>query len=122
VTLSAQVDGPLSCRFDRLRMEQVVSNLVSNALRYGAGSPVHVSLSHARNALRLEVRDGGPGVPAHERERIFERFAQSDNASRRGGLGLGLYIVRQIVEAHGGRVRAEEARGGGAAFVVELPV
>jgi PAS domain S-box-containing protein len=122
VTLSSRLSGPLPCRFDRLRMEQVVSNLVSNALRYGAGSPVHVSLSRARNALRLEVLDSGPGVPAHERERIFERFAQSDNASRRGGLGLGLYIVRQIVEAHGGRVRAEEASGGGAAFVVELPV
>jgi signal transduction histidine kinase len=91
-------------------------------MRYGAGSPVHVSLSRSPNALRLEVRDSGPGVPAHERERIFERFAQSDNAARQGGLGLGLYIVRQIVEAHGGRVRAEEARGGGAAFVVELPV
>jgi PAS domain S-box-containing protein len=122
VTLSAQVESPQPCRFDRLRMEQVVNNLLSNALRYGAGSPVGVSLARARNALRLEVRDGGPGVPAAERERIFERFTQSGNAAHRGGLGLGLFIVRQIVEAHGGRVRAEEAHGGGAAFVVELPV
>jgi PAS domain S-box-containing protein len=121
VTLSAQVDGPAPCRFDRLRMEQVVSNLVSNALRYGAGSPVRVSLTRHEGTHRLVVRDGGPGVPAPEREHIFERFTQGRNASHKGGLGLGLYIVRQIVEAHSGRIRVEEAPGGGAAFVVELP-
>jgi PAS domain S-box-containing protein len=121
VILSAQVEGPVHGRFDRLRMEQVVNNLLANALRYGAGTPVRVLLSSEEGTTRLTVCDGGPGVPPTERERIFERFAQTHNASYKGGLGLGLYIVRQIVEAHGGRVRAEDAPGGGAAFVVELP-
>ncbi|NMO15408.1 PAS domain S-box protein [Pyxidicoccus fallax] len=121
VVLSATVDGPLRCRFDRLRMEQVVSNLLSNALRYGGGSPVRLSLSSRDGATRLAVLDGGPGVPESERERVFERFTQGHNAPRKGGLGLGLYIVRQIVEAHGGHIRVEQAPGGGAAFVVELP-
>ena len=122
VVLSARVDGPMDGRFDRLRMEQVVNNLLANALRYGAGSPVRVALSREEGTARLVVRDGGPGVPAEARERVFERFAQNHNATNKGGLGLGLYIVRQIVEAHGGRVRVEEAPGGGAAFVVELPL
>ncbi|MFP2933616.1 ATP-binding protein [Pyxidicoccus sp. 3LG] len=122
VTLSAQVDGPVHCRFDRLRMEQVVSNLLSNALRYGAGSPVRVALARQDSICRMEVRDGGPGVPEKDRERVFERFTQSQGSTHKGGLGLGLYIVRQIVEAHGGHVRVEQAPGGGAAFVVELPL
>ncbi len=122
VTLSAQVDGPARGRFDRLRMEQVVSNLLANALRYGAGSPVRLTLAHEEGPVRLVVRDNGPGVAEKDRERIFERFAQNPNAVHKGGLGLGLYIVRQIVEAHHGHVRVEEAPGGGAAFVVELPL
>jgi len=122
VVLSARVDGPMEGRFDRLRMEQVVNNLLANALRYGAGSPVRVALSREEGTARLVVASAGPGVPAEARERVFERFAQNHNATNKGGLGLGLYIVRQIVEAHGGRVRVEEAPGGGAAFVVELPL
>jgi PAS domain S-box-containing protein len=122
VILSARVDGPVHGRFDRLRMEQVVNNLLVNALRYGAGTPVRVSLTHEEGTTRLVVRDGGPGVPETDRERIFERFAQNHHASYKGGLGLGLYIVRQIVEAHGGRVHVEDSPGGGAAFVVDLPL
>ncbi len=121
VSLGLVVDGPAPGRFDRLRMEQVVSNLVANALRYGGGSPVRVSLARREGSTRLVVEDKGPGVPKAERERIFERFSQGREAEHKGGLGLGLYIVRQIVEAHDGRVWVEEAPGGGAAFVVELP-
>ncbi|WP_241759065.1 sensor histidine kinase [Pyxidicoccus parkwayensis] len=122
VTLSVRVDGPVQGRFDRLRLEQVVSNLLANALRYGAGSPVRVSLTREEGPVRLVVRDYGPGVAEKDRERIFERFAQNPNAAHKGGLGLGLYIVRQIVEAHGGRVHVEAAPGGGSAFVVDLPL
>ncbi|WP_043710356.1 sensor histidine kinase [Corallococcus macrosporus] len=121
VLLDSHVDTPAPCRFDRLRMEQVVSNLLTNAFRYGAGKPVKVTLRHMPDSLRLVVQDGGPGIPEADRSRVFERFTQGDNAQRRGGLGLGLHIVRQIIEAHGGRVHVEEAPGGGAAFVVDLP-
>ncbi|WP_342376060.1 PAS domain-containing sensor histidine kinase [Myxococcus stipitatus] len=122
VQLTASVEGPVVGRFDRLRLEQVVSNLLSNALRYGAGNPVRLSLTRHEDGVRLLVRDSGPGVPPGDRERIFERFTQGDNARRRGGMGLGLYIVRQIVEAHGGHIRVEDSPGGGATFVVDLPL
>ncbi|NVJ23605.1 PAS domain-containing sensor histidine kinase [Myxococcus sp. AM011] len=122
VQLNASVEGPMMGRFDRLRMEQVVSNLLSNALRYGSGNPVHLSLTRYGGTLRLQVRDSGQGVPEKDRERIFERFTQGDNAQRTGGMGLGLYIVRQIVEAHGGHIRVEDSPGGGATFVVDLPL
>lgn len=121
VRLDSHVDAPALCRFDRLRMEQVVSNLLTNAFRYGTGKPVKVSLTHAPDRTRLVVQDSGPGIPAADRDRVFERFTQGDNAQRRGGLGLGLHIVRQIIDAHGGRVHVEETPGGGAAFVVDLP-
>ncbi|MFB1479016.1 ATP-binding protein [Corallococcus sp. RDP092CA] len=121
VELDARVEGPAPCRFDRIRMEQVVSNLLSNALRYGQGTPVHVSLRRQDGRLRLTVQDGGPGVPEADRERVFQRFAQVQGSTRTGGLGLGLYIVRQIVEAHGGRIWLEDTPGGGATFVVTLP-
>ncbi|MBZ4394256.1 ATP-binding protein [Myxococcus sp. XM-1-1-1] len=122
VPLSAKVDGPMEGRFDRLRLEQVVSNLLSNALRYGAGNPVSLSLTRHGDKAKLTVCDSGPGVPVKDRERIFERFTQGDNARRQGGMGLGLYIVRQIVEAHGGHIHVEDTPGGGATFAVELPL
>ncbi|MBU8900388.1 PAS domain-containing sensor histidine kinase [Corallococcus sp. H22C18031201] len=121
VVLEANIESPAPGHFDRLRLEQVVNNLMTNAFRHGKGSPVHVSLTSCDNTLRLMVRDHGPGVPLSERERVFQRFAQGRDSQRAGGLGLGLYIVRQIVEAHGGRVWVEDAPGGGAAFMVELP-
>ncbi|MCP3104682.1 ATP-binding protein [Myxococcus sp. K15C18031901] len=122
VMLHARVDGFIVGRFDRLRMEQVVSNLLSNALRYGGGKPVHLSLMRHGSGIQLLVRDAGPGVPEKDRDRVFERFTQGDNARRQGGMGLGLYIVRQIVEAHSGRIHVEDSPGGGATFVVELPL
>jgi PAS domain S-box-containing protein len=121
VSLDMRVEGSATCRFDRLRMEQVLSNLLTNALRYGQGSPVRVTLNCKPDELRLSVQDGGPGVPVEERERVFQRFAQVQGSARTGGLGLGLYIVRQILEAHGGRVWVEDTPGGGATFVVTLP-
>lgn len=121
--LTVQVQGPLEGAFDRLRLEQVLVNLLSNALRYGGGSPVAVRLERTPEGARLVVEDEGPGVPEADRERIFGRFEQSEGTSGAGGLGLGLFIVRQIIEAHRGRVRVEPGAGGrGAAFVVELPL
>ncbi|XXF81601.1 ATP-binding protein [Myxococcaceae bacterium GXIMD 01537] len=121
VSLRMDIERPLPRGFDRLRMEQLVSNLLTNALRHGAGTPVRISLGRSDGVVRLRVEDGGPGVPPEDRERIFQRFSQGEGSMQKGGLGLGLYIVRQIVEAHGGRVWVEDAAGGGSAFVVELP-
>lgn len=106
--------------WDRLRIEQVVMNLLSNAFRYAPGTPVTVEISCEGKDAMVEVHDRGPGIAAGQLDRIFERFERAGSASA-GGLGLGLYIVRQLVEAHGGRIRARNAASGGAVFTVRLP-
>jgi PAS domain S-box-containing protein len=123
VSLTAELTPGLVGRFDKLRLEQVVMNLLSNGLRHGGGHPMEVRLEKTSGGARLVVRDEGPGVPEADRERIFARFEQVRGAARAGGLGLGLFIVRQIVEGHRGHVHVEPGPGGrGAAFVVELPL
>lgn len=105
------------------RLRQVLVNLVTNAFKYSPEpTPIEVQVTCDDNHVFLRVVDQGPGVPAHERDRVFERFARLDGGSARPGLGLGLYIVRIISENHGGCVRVEETPGGGATFVVELPL
>jgi PAS domain S-box-containing protein len=108
--------------WDRSRIDQVISNLVSNATRYAAGTPIEIAVTSEGGAAVLEVRDRGPGVPAGELGRIFDRFERCAPMRHYGGLGLGLYVVRQITEAHGGSVTADNRSDGGARFIVRLPV
>ncbi|MDB4970072.1 MAG: hypothetical protein JWN44_5761 [Myxococcales bacterium] len=115
-------EEPLVGLWDRARLEQVVTNLFSNAIKYGAGAPITVNLRRDGNQARLEVRDLGIGIAPAERERIFERFERAVSAKHYGGLGLGLYIVRRIVDAHGGRITVDSSPGTGSVFVVELPL
>jgi signal transduction histidine kinase len=107
-------------RWDPQRIEQVVANLVGNAIRYGDGEPLEVALSRRGAAARLEVRDRGPGIDPQDHARIFRAFERASGADA-NGLGLGLYVVAQIVTAHGGNVAVESAPGAGAVFVVDLP-
>jgi two-component system, OmpR family, sensor histidine kinase MtrB len=110
-------------RADRRRLERVVANLVENAEVHGRGlAGLHVH--RGNGVIRLLVEDAGPGVPAGFRERVFERFARGPaNGNPRGdGAGLGLALVAEQVRLHGGRVWVEDRQGGGARFVVELPV
>lgn len=116
-------DGPVSARFDEARMQQVLLNLLENAARYApAPSRIELALARGPRGPRLSVRDYGPGVPADERERIFERFARGTAAQGKSGLGIGLYLCRMIVERHGGALGVEGAAGGGALFWIELPI
>ncbi|WP_164016796.1 PAS domain S-box protein [Pyxidicoccus trucidator] len=111
---------PVVGRWDRLRLEQVLLNLLTNAMKYGAGRPIRVEVTRQGDKALLLVADHGVGIPLESQARIFERFERA--ASRNyGGLGLGLFITRQLVEAHGGRIRVESEPGQGAAFIVELP-
>jgi signal transduction histidine kinase len=107
---------------DRRRLDRVVVNLLDNAERHGGG-PVRVAVLRRDGCVRLEVDDAGPGVPAHLRDRVFERFARGAAGHRRDddGTGLGLAVVAQHVRAHGGTVWVEDRPCGGARFVVELP-
>jgi signal transduction histidine kinase len=109
---------------DPLRLEQVVSNLLSNAVKYSpAGGPIDVRLEHiGPAALSLEVRDWGVGIPPERRGQLFDRFYQAHGEGHFGGLGLGLYISRQIVELHGGRITADFPADGGTCFRTEIPV
>jgi signal transduction histidine kinase len=109
-------------RWDRLRLERVVTNLVSNALKFGKGRPVELRVEREDGLARLVVRDHGEGIPLEAQEKIFDRFERQPSGGKHAGFGLGLYIVRQLVEAHGGTIRVESQPGEGAAFIVELPL
>ena len=98
-------------------------NLISNAMKYSpAGSPVEVALEPTRGNVVLRVSDRGPGVPQPDRVRVFEPFQRAGlSKDAVPGVGLGLFVVRRIVEAHGGEIAIEDTPGGGAAFRVSLP-
>jgi signal transduction histidine kinase len=113
---------PVFGRWDRLRVEQVVTNLLSNALKYGAGRPVVVRVEEDGQRARLTVQDQGIGIAEEDLGRIFERFERAVSDRHYGGLGLGLYITRQIVEALGGSIEVESEPQHGATFTVLLPL
>ena len=119
-----ELGGPVVGLWDRGRLHQVVTNLMGNALKYGEGRPVtvRVAADDANDVARLEVSDNGPGIPSNLHDRIFEPFKRADISGQQEGLGLGLFIVRSVVERLGGGVRVDSRPGAGATFVVELPV
>jgi signal transduction histidine kinase len=115
-------DASVPGRWDRLRIEQVLMNLVTNSITYGAGHPIEVSAARDADSAVLQVLDNGPGIPEADLARIFERFERAGSSRNYGGLGLGLYVARQIAEAHGGTIVASNVRGKGACVTVRLPV
>jgi two-component system OmpR family sensor kinase len=122
--ISLQTDGRAEVVGDRDQLRQVLGNLLRNAFVHTPdGTAIEVTLERAGEDVRLEVRDHGPGLPTSDAEALFERFWRSEAGRERGrgGAGLGLAIVAAIVDAHGGEVRAGNALGGGACFVVTLP-
>jgi signal transduction histidine kinase len=108
-------------RWDRTRLDQVVTNLVENAIKYGAHKPIEVEVSHEEHLARLVVRDHGIGIAPKDGDRIFGRFERAATERHYGGFGLGLWITRQLVEAQGGTIRFESSPGIETAFIVELP-
>ncbi|WP_224249037.1 sensor histidine kinase [Hyalangium gracile] len=120
--LEVRADGPVVGHWDRIRLEQVVSSLLSNALKYGAGHTVHILVERVANGARLTVADEGIGISPEHLPRIFDRFERAVSAEHFGGLGLGLYLTRHLVEAFGGSIRASSEPGHGATFEVELPL
>jgi signal transduction histidine kinase len=100
----------------------VITNLLSNAIRYGGGSPIDVCLEPKASTICLTVRDRGIGIAPEHLSLVFDRFERVAVSQNYGGLGLGLYITRQIVEAHGGHISVESTPDTGTIFAVELPV
>jgi PAS domain S-box-containing protein len=120
--LRLEADAPVVGRFDRLRIDQTLTNLVSNAVKFGAGKPIRIAVERAGDRARLIVEDQGIGIAVADQGRIFQRFERAVSTRSFGGFGLGLWIVREVVEAHGGTVTVDSAPGRGARFTVELPL
>lgn len=122
-TVHVDIEQGLIGHWDSSALEQVLTNLISNSVRYAPGTPIHLTGRTNGPAARILVRDHGRGIDAHEKHRIFEKFERSDNLSgAEAGLGLGLYIARSLVEKHGGQLKLEDVEGPGAAFAIELPL
>ena len=120
--VALRYDGPLDGLWDRLRIEQVASNLVDNAVKYGQGRPVEVDVRREDGVAVLRVTDHGVGIDEDHQKKIFQRFERAVTTREFSGFGLGLWISRQIVEASGGRIEVESTPGAGATFTVRLPV
>ncbi len=120
--LALRSDGPVVGQWDAHRLRQIVENLVANALKFGQGRPVEVSVSQQGGEAQLVVSDRGIGIAAEHQDRIFEKVARAVSIRNYGGLGLGLWIVRQNVQAHGGSIVVESHPGTGSRFAVTLPL
>lgn len=122
VEIRIHAEGPVEGAWDRLRLEQVIDNLLSNAVKYGKGRPVDLTVSSEGHMAKLVVLDQGMGIAPEDQERLFERFERARLDRNVTGHGVGLWIVRSVVEAHGGRVTVESRLGEGSSFTVLLPV
>lgn len=114
--------SPALGKWDVLRIEQVITNLFNNAIKYGRGLPIEVTVCANENFARISIKDQGIGIPKEEQHKIFGQFERTANSGSISGLGLGLYISQQIVEAHGGKISVESIKGIGSTFTVELPI
>ncbi|HET8540174.1 MAG TPA: PAS domain-containing sensor histidine kinase, partial [Anaeromyxobacter sp.] len=121
-SLRLDAPRPVEGSWDPERIEQILEALVSNALKYGRGQPIDVRVESDGLTARIVVRDRGIGIAPEDQARVFERFERAASARHYGGLGLGLWIVRQVTEAHGGRIRVASRVGAGSTFTVELPL
>jgi PAS domain S-box-containing protein len=120
LTMTAQPD--VVGQWDRFRLGQLVENLLSNAIKFGQGKPIEISITRTGGQARLTIADHGIGIDPSAQERIFDPFERNVSARHYGGLGIGLHIVKSVVEAMRGSVRVESKPGSGASFIVELPL
>jgi signal transduction histidine kinase len=122
IAVELEQPEPVEASVDAIRLGQAINNLLDNALKYTpAGGRIVLATRAEPGAALITVTDNGPGVPAAEREAIFRRLYRGDTSRSQRGLGLGLSLVKAIVESHGGTVSADEAPGGGARFTVRIP-
>jgi signal transduction histidine kinase len=120
--LNFQAEGPIEGRWDPVRLEQIVVNLITNACKYGQGNPIDTLVRPCSEGAEILVRDRGIGVAPSDQARIFERFERSVEDRRYSGLGLGLWIARELARLHGGTISVRSEMGQGAEFSVRLPL
>lgn len=109
-------------KWDRYRMEQVFTNLLTNAMKYGDGKPIEIQTEVVNGQLVMTVADHGMGIKPEDQKRIFKQFERAISSSSVSGLGLGLYIVKEILKTHGGKIKVESVFGSGSKFIVTLPL
>ena len=119
--ITVNAEGPIVGQWDKLRLEQLMVNLISNAIKYGSGEPIKITATADKETVTLRVKDNGVGISRKDQARIFEQFERASPTGNIAGLGLGLYIVKKIIEAHKGTIRLESEVGRGSEFIVELP-
>jgi signal transduction histidine kinase len=122
VALELAAPETLPCVGDEFRIEQVVTNLLTNALRYGQGRPVAITVGTSGTEALVSVRDQGMGISPEDQERIFQQFERAQGDSQVPGLGLGLFIARQIAHAHRGQLAVRSTPGEGSEFILALPL
>jgi signal transduction histidine kinase len=120
--IALDLPGPVQGLWDPMRLDQVVLNLLANAAKFGAHKPIELKVAQVGDRACLTVSDHGIGIDPSQHDRIFERFERGVSSHHYGGLGLGLYISKRIVESHGGMISVDSRPGHGATFVVELPL
>jgi PAS domain S-box-containing protein len=120
-TLTVDASHPIIGVWDRNRLDQVLTNLLTNAAKYGGGKPIEVTLESDDERARFSVRDRGIGIDPEHHQRIFERFERAVDNKHFGGIGLGLWLSNQIVQLHGGQIHVDSQLGAGSTFTVELP-
>ena len=119
--LLLDVVDSLVARIDRIRFEQVLINLLTNAIKYAPGKPITISLRSVDDKIILKVIDQGEGILPDDQKKVFDRFERANSHAAQGGLGLGLYIVKQIITAHNGTIEVESQQNMGTTFTIELP-
>jgi signal transduction histidine kinase len=117
-----QIESEIEGHWDAFRIEQIIINLLTNAVRYGKGKPVHVSLAMEGEHAVIKVADQGVGIAEHEQKKIFEAFERSGDNEVKAGLGLGLYISRKLAEAHAGEISVVSQKNHGSTFILRLPL
>ena len=120
--IKMELDGTPSIQGDGVRLAQVIENLFTNAIKYAPGAPIDVSLGQVRENIRIAFHDQGPGIDSEALPFIFDRFYRARNERTITGTGLGLYICKQIIEAHRGKIWAESNPGRGTTFLIDLPI
>ena len=121
-SVTTEIEDGIVGSLDQIRIEQIIDNLLVNVVKYAPGQPVRVSLGRTGGVATLVVHDRGPGIAEDKQQTIFERFERGDASNSAGGLGLGLFIVKELVDGQGGSIRVQSHVGEGARFIVELPL
>ncbi len=122
ITLTTTIASEVIGHWDRYKLEQVIINLLTNAVKYGNNSPIEIEVKQENNTAILMVRDYGIGIKKTDQERIFQQFERAISASTISGLGLGLYIVKKLIEAHDGVITVKSDHGAGSTFTIHLPI